>query len=58
MGSKPAAADRVRVIAKFIDETPQEIHFDFQKIGGKWLPDDVHPLMGETWTLAKLLHCR
>jgi hypothetical protein len=50
--------DQKLVIATFLNlRQPQEIHFDFQKVGGKWLLDDVHSLKKETWTLSKLLHC-
>jgi hypothetical protein len=53
----PGKADRVLVIATFSEDGPQEIHFDFQKIGGKWLLDDASALTGERWTLSKLLKC-
>ena len=50
--------DQKLVIATFTNlRQPEEIHFDFQKIGGKWLLDDVHSLKKETWTLSKLLKC-
>lgn len=54
----PDHPDRKTVIATFENlRTPEEIHFDFQKIGGKWLLDDVHSLKRETWTLSKILKC-
>jgi hypothetical protein len=53
----PGQADRMMVIATFINGAPQEIHFDFQKIKGKWLLDDVHSLKEVPWTLSALLQC-
>jgi hypothetical protein len=50
--------DQKVVIATFVNlREPQEIHFDFQKVGGKWLLDDVHSLKDQPWTLSKLLKC-
>jgi hypothetical protein len=50
--------DRMLVIATFLNiGTAEEIHFDFQQIGGKWLLDDVHSVRGERWTLSKILMC-
>lgn len=50
--------DQKVVIATFVNlGEPQEIHFDFQKIGGRWLLDDVHSLKNQPWTLSKLLKC-
>lgn len=63
VSSRPVAGhpDRMVVIATFLNlGTPDEIHFDFQQIGGKWLLDDVHSVGGkaaERWTLSKLLMC-
>jgi hypothetical protein len=54
----PDHPDRKLVIATFTNlRQPEEIHFDFQKVGGKWLLDDVQSLKKETWTLSKLLKC-
>lgn len=54
----PNHPDQKIVIATFENlRTPEEVHFDFQKVGGKWLLDDVHSLKKETWTLSKLLKC-
>jgi Protein of unknown function (DUF3828) len=54
----PGHPDQKLVIATFQNlGQPEEIHFDFQKVGSKWLLDDVHSLKKETWTLSKLLHC-
>lgn len=50
-------ADRMMVIATFLNGTPQEIHFDFQKIKGKWLLDEVHSFKEIPWTLSALLKC-
>jgi hypothetical protein len=54
----PDHPDRKLVIATFTNlRQPEEIHFDFQKVGGKWLLDDVQSLKKEPWTLSKLLKC-
>ena len=53
-----AAADREEVIAKFVNiRTPEEIHFDFRLVSGRWLLDDVRSLRGQRWTLSELLKC-
>ncbi len=60
VNGRPVAghADRVLVIATFLSlGTMNEIHFDFQRIGGKWLLDDAHSVRGERWTLSKILMC-
>ncbi len=49
--------DHLIVVAKFKNETPQELHFQFQRIKGKWLLDEVESLGDEKWVLSKLLHC-
>jgi len=50
--------DRKTVIAKFRNTgDPQEIHFDFRRVAGRWLLDDAHSLMGEKWTLSQILKC-
>jgi hypothetical protein len=55
----PGHPDRRLVIATFMSiGTPEEIHFDFQRIGGRWLLDDAQSLRGERWTLSTLLKCR
>ena len=55
----PGHPDRRLVIATFMGiGTPEEIHFDFQRIGGRWLLDDAQSLRGERWTLSTLLKCR
>lgn len=52
-----AARDREVVIATFKSlSTPEEIHFYFEKAGGRWLLDDVRSLKGEEpWTLSLIL---
>ena len=63
VSSRPVTGrpDRMLVIATFLNlGTPNELHFDFQQIGGKWLLDDVHSVGGavaERWTLSKILAC-
>jgi hypothetical protein len=38
---------------------PEKIVFDFQKIGGRWLLDDAHSLVGDNqWTFSRLLQCK
>lgn len=50
--------DRKTVIAKFRNTgDPQEIHFDFRRVAGRWLLDDAHSMMGEKWTLSQILKC-
>jgi hypothetical protein len=50
--------DRKTVIAKFRNTgDPQEIHFDFRRVAGRWLLDDAHSLMAEKWTLSQILKC-
>jgi len=49
---------RKTVITKFLNfSDPQEIHFDFRLIAGRWLLDDVHSLSAPPWTLSKILSC-
>jgi hypothetical protein len=53
-----ASQDRKAVIAKFLNiGTPQEIHFDFRRIAGRWLLDDVHSVKDPHWTLSEILKC-
>ncbi|HKE28496.1 MAG TPA: hypothetical protein VKB88_39370 [Bryobacteraceae bacterium] len=51
------SADRKMVNAEFVNDTPQELRFDFRRIGGVWLLDDVESLRGERWKLSALLSC-
>jgi hypothetical protein len=53
-----AGQDRKTVIAKFANTgTPQEIHFDFRRIAGRWLLDDAHSVKDPRWTLSEILKC-
>jgi hypothetical protein len=53
-----AGPDRKTIIARFINiDTPEEIHFDFRQIGGRWLLDDVHSVKNTPWTLSEILRC-
>jgi hypothetical protein len=56
--SRDESQERKAVIAKFknIGE-PQEIHFDFRLIAGRWLLDDVHSVLAPQWTLSGILQC-
>jgi hypothetical protein len=40
-------------------DDPEKIVFDFQKVGGRWLLDDAHSLVGDSqWTFSRLLQCK
>jgi Protein of unknown function (DUF3828) len=53
-----ASQDRKVVVAKFANAgTPQELHFEFRRIDGRWLLDDVSSLKDNAWTLSKILKC-
>jgi hypothetical protein len=55
----PGHPERRLVIATFMSiGTPEEIHFDFQRIGGRWLLDDAQSVKAERWTLSSILKCR
>ena len=50
--------DRQTVITKFRNSgEPQEMHFDFQRISGRWLLDDARSFSAPPWTLSELLKC-
>ena|SRR5579862_2256819 len=50
--------DRWEVIAKFVNlGSPEEIHFDFQRINGRWLLDDARSVKNERWILSGILKC-
>ena len=50
--------ERETVVAKFVNiGEPQEMHFDFRRISGRWLLDDVHSLSSPPWTLSEILKC-
>ena len=53
----PGQPDRRIVKARFVNETPQEIQFEFRKVGDTWLLDDVESLLAPRWKLSKLLTC-
>ena len=53
-----ATADHQEVIARFVNiRTPEEIHFDFRLVSGRWLLDDVRSVRGQRWTLSEILKC-
>ena len=53
-----SGADRQTVVARFVNLGEQEeIHFDFRRMNGRWLLDDVHSMMRDRWTLSKILRC-
>ena len=57
--SEDPGPDRKTVVAKFLNTgDPQEIHLEFQRVGGRWLLDDVRSLKGEKWTLSQILTCK
>jgi hypothetical protein len=54
----PASQDRQTVIARFINlDTKEELHFDFLRVAGRWLLDDVHSMKEPRWTLSEILKC-
>ncbi len=56
--SQDQGKDRKVVVAKFVNlGEREEIHFDFQQTGGRWVLDDVHSLKAPQWTLSKILKC-
>jgi hypothetical protein len=58
VASGVARQDRKTVIARFVNiGAPQEIHFDFRRIAGRWLLDDVHSLKNPRWALSEILKC-
>ncbi len=54
------APDRTTVTATFQNlGDPEKIVFDFRQIGGRWLLDDAHSLVGDSkWTFSRLLQCK
>jgi hypothetical protein len=54
------APDKTTVTATFKNlGTSEKIVFDFRLIGGRWLLDDAHDLLGESkWTFSRLLQCK
>ena len=56
--STDAGPDRKTVIAKFVNlGTPQDIHFDFRRVDGRWLIDDVESVNATPWKLSEILKC-
>ncbi len=56
--SGPASEDREMVIARFLNvDALQEIHFDFRRIAGRWLLDEVQSVKEPRWTLSEILKC-
>jgi hypothetical protein len=54
-----AGKDRETVIARFLNVgSPQEIHFEFRRINGRWLLDDVRSLKDQRWILSAVLQCK
>jgi hypothetical protein len=50
--------DQWTVVAKFRNlGSPEEIHFDFRRVEGRWLLDDVQSLQDHRWTLSSVLRC-
>ena len=54
----PGRPDRRLVTAKFDNDGPQELEFEFQKASKGWLLDDVRSLEKPGWRLSELLTCR
>jgi hypothetical protein len=53
-----AGPDRQMVTTKFRNfGEPQEMHFDFVRVSGRWLLDDAHSVSAPPWTLSELLKC-
>jgi hypothetical protein len=54
------APDRTTVTATFKNlGDAEKIVFDFRQIGGRWLLDDAHSLVGDSkWTFSRLLQCK
>jgi hypothetical protein len=58
LADKSVARDRKTVVATFTNgRTPEEIHFDFILLAGRWLLDDVRSIKEPRWTLSRLLKC-
>lgn len=50
------AQDRQIVVAKFKNgQTPNEIHFYFEKTGRGWKLDDARSMLGDPWVLSLVL---
>jgi hypothetical protein len=56
--SSDEGPDRKTVIAKFINlGDSEEIHFDFRRVGGRWLLDEVQSVSARPWKLSEILKC-
>ncbi len=53
----PGKDDRRIVTATFTNFRPQQNEFEFQRVDGKWLIDEVQSLRGDKWVLSKILKC-
>lgn len=52
------APDRQIVIARFVNlKTPEEIHLEYQRVGGRWLLDEARSVQSERWVLSQILKC-
>lgn len=50
--------DRQIVSARFLNlKTPEEIHFEFQRVAGRWRLDEVRSVKAERWVLSQILKC-
>jgi hypothetical protein len=53
---RPKTPDRAKVQANFISlKKPHEIVFDLVREGGQWKVDEVTSMVGQKWTLSKIL---
>jgi Protein of unknown function (DUF3828) len=53
-----SGVDRETVIARFVNlGEREEIHFDFLRVDGRWLLDEVQSTTNPRWTLSKILKC-
>jgi hypothetical protein len=56
--SGASTKDSWTVVAKFMNlGSPNEIHFFFRRIEGRWLLDEVRSLADPRWTLSEILKC-
>jgi len=56
--SSDEGPDRKIVIAKFVNlGDAEEIHFDFRRVGGRWLLDEVQSVSARPWKLSEILKC-
>ena len=56
--SSDEGPDRKTIIAKFVNlGDPEEIHFDFRRVAGRWLIDEVQCVSRTPWKLSEILKC-